>query len=470
MLSYFYSTLPAMRLSLLCLLISFSVSAQQDSFRYKFIAALAKDISTSYVSRALAKQMSDSIVDKFLGGRYDTSLNIYEFAYEVTNDLRRVSHDMHIEVRSMDKKPASTGNYIHFRSQGHVKRYTRRMARQQKKWDELYTERLKLDMYDYGNIKILPGNIGYVEIKSFKSMSPADHENADRISFDAVMKYLNKTDALIIDLRNNQGGYLQQANNFCSYFAPNPGTYFINSTKHFRQSLSDTIRDFVKDDTLYTIDKKKETFSRNKEVYVLTSKRTFSAAEIVAYKLKRLFPSVTIVGEKTIGGGNGFNGTLVTDYYEAQIPSIQNYDRENGNYTIEARGVTPDLSVTSDSAYDIAYNRSIEGKGNLAATEARDILFQFSFSKKRDTAFTQHYPEYTGNYQKARIFIKEGELYLLYDDLRLYPASPFAQDRFWLQGFGALLFERDSEGKVSSVELIQPGYKEIFRKKRGDFN
>ena len=77
---------------------STGAKGQLDSFRYRFIETLSRDINKFYVSEKLARQMTDSIRSIFVNGDYDSTLNADEFAFEVTEDLRRISKDNHLAV------------------------------------------------------------------------------------------------------------------------------------------------------------------------------------------------------------------------------------------------------------------------------------------------------------------------------------------------------------------------------------
>jgi len=103
------------------------------------------------------------------------------------------------------------------------------------------------------------------------------------------MNFLANTDALIIDLRRNGGGEPAMVALISSYlFGPEP--VHLNDL-YFRPD--DSTHQWW---TLPYVPGKR--YGDKKEVYVLTSKRTFSAAEEFTYNLKNL-KRATIIGETT---------------------------------------------------------------------------------------------------------------------------------------------------------------------------
>ena len=90
----------------------------------------------------------------------------------------------------------------------------------------------------------------------------------------------------------------------------------------------------------------------NKDVYVLTSKRTFSGAEEFTYNLKNL-KRATIIGETTGGGAHPGGGFRINEHFGMFVPTgraISPITKTNW----EGTGVTPDVSVPADQALHVA--------------------------------------------------------------------------------------------------------------------
>src|SRR5262249_4534468 len=93
-------------------------------------------------------------------------------------------------------------------------------------------------------------------------------------------------------------------------------------------------------------------FGDKKEVYVLTSKRTFSAAEEFTYNLKNL-KRATIIGETTGGRAPPGGGGRLAAHFEMFVPTgraINPISKTNW----EGTGVDPDVKVPADQALKVA--------------------------------------------------------------------------------------------------------------------
>src|SRR5258705_7949761 len=295
---------------------------QGDSTRYKLVENLTKKIYRTYVTPEIAKKMCDTLNFKFSSHKYDSSLNLDEFVFEITKDLRRVSHDNHIIITSPhykidnDEYDYKTENY----NQKQLKRHFKKSKKKWEKFLKTYKKRTKDDMFSYGEIKILPGNIGYVEIKDFESTSYFKKENKGRIKLASVMHFMRNTNSIIIDFRDNLGGYVSLTRMFCSYFTSVPKSYFISTESYVRYDSSSILKEIKFQNKWYTNDKISNSLAKSKKIYILISSRTFSAGELATYKIKQFLPSATVIGEKTTGGGNGHFGGGTDKYCFAVIP------------------------------------------------------------------------------------------------------------------------------------------------------
>jgi C-terminal processing protease CtpA/Prc len=190
--------------------------------------------------------------------------------------------------------------------------------------------------HTFTKVERLRGNIGYIEFLNFLDPDLA----ADTVA--AAMNFVNGTDALIIDMRSNGGGSPAMVALVCSYlFGPEP------------VHLNDLYwREGNRTDEFWT---KKEVSGKrylNKDVYVLTSKRTFSGAEEFTYNLKNL-KRATIVGETTGGGAHPGTGFRLSDHFGMFVPTgraISPITKTNW----EGTGVTPDVDVPADQALLVA--------------------------------------------------------------------------------------------------------------------
>lgn len=136
---------------------------------------------------------------------------------------------------------------------------------------------------------ILPDNIGYMYIPSFDVAIGSGN-------LDAIFSYLALCDGLIVDMRNNEGGLLQTAQDLAGSFINEKTVvgYMSHKTGKGHNSFS----------APRSIEINPSSGMRwQKRVCVLTNRRTYSAANAFVMYLKDL-PNVTLVGDKT-GGGAG---------------------------------------------------------------------------------------------------------------------------------------------------------------------
>lgn len=433
---------------------------QVDSARLKFLESLSKDLRKYYVSQDMAIQMSDFIRSKYLNGGYANAENADEFAFSITQDLRQLSNDQHLTITPPHHKTSEIFDYEKI-----SKRALQKRIRKLKKMEEEYRKMNKEDDFVYGDIKILPGNIGYVEIKKFSSTSSAGPGKGNRISINSVFRFFQETNSIMIDLRENHGGVTALGAKFCSYFANQPKSYFFTEESFIRiDSGGATIEHSLKN-RIYTDENISNELTRGKGIYILMSDRTFSTAELVAYKMKQYVPAATIIGERTRGGGNGYQGAQITPYYRAIIPSSVSFDEANANYNIEGKGIVPDIFSAADSAFQVAYRLASNDYVEAGLLHAKYL------KKKRPLEIKPHaeksFSDYLGDYSKASVRIINGNLYMLYDCFLNCLLRPAGEDLFDPDDeFDYIHFVRNIENQVIQIQIKhKDGYLEVFGKR-----
>jgi C-terminal processing protease CtpA/Prc len=109
-------------------------------------------------------------------------------------------------------------------------------------------------------------------------------------------------------------------------------------------------------------------YGKDKPVYVLTSSRTFSAAEEFTYNLKNL-KRATIVGETTGGGAHPGGVRRITDHFGIWLPNgraINPITKTNW----EGVGIEPHIKVPAEQALAAAHLDALQ-KIRASATEQR---------------------------------------------------------------------------------------------------
>jgi hypothetical protein len=182
---------------------------------------------------------------------------------------------------------------------------------------------------------VLEGRVGYLQINGVPPLEFAEEAVA------AAFAFLKDTDALILDCRGNGGGDPRTVALYVSYLSEGPP--FVINTFHPRHG---SIIEFA------TTELGELSYGEQKPVFVLTSPRTFSGGEELAYDLQALQRAV-LVGEVTGGGANPAQGVLIASHFLAQIPFAHPVNPiTNANW--EGSGVMPDLVVPEDGALSVA--------------------------------------------------------------------------------------------------------------------
>ena len=181
-------------------------------------------------------------------------------------------------------------------------------------------------------------NIGYIGLNTFSKLSFEEFENE--------LKKLEKESnivSLIIDLRNNSGGYVLSAANIASLFLKKGQViYSLQSQSDMR---------VIKDET---------NENRNYEVVILVNSRTASAAEILTAALHDSY-GAKVIGVKTFGKGKVQNvkatNNKIIKYTAAK------WLRPNGE-CVDEKGITPDIKVDIEYkngvVYDKQYDKALE--------------------------------------------------------------------------------------------------------------
>jgi hypothetical protein len=191
---------------------------------------------------------------------------------------------------------------------------------------------LSRENFGVAKVDVLQGNLGYVK---FNLLAPPDM--AAEV-YAATMNFVANTDALIIDLRECGGSISPDAiPMLCSYFFAEP--VHLNDI-YWRHE--DKTRQFWS--WAYVPGKR----YLNKPIYVLTSRRTFSGAEELAYDLKNLKRAI-LIGDTTGGGANPGGTRRADDHFVVWVP-FGKVTNPITKTNWEGTGVTPDITVPATSA------------------------------------------------------------------------------------------------------------------------
>ncbi len=293
--------------------------------RDEVIDAILQRLADNYVFPDVAEKMSQAIRQRQKDKQYDDAKTGQELAQLLTRHLQEVSKDKHLRVNCSTKKLPP-------------------MTKGKPSEEQLARMRMMLKKSNAGFRKVerMAGNIGYLRLDSFSDDEAAAEPAA------AAMKFLANTEALILDLRFNGGGSPKTVALVCSYFFGEKPVH-LNSL-YWRKG--DRTEEF------WTRKELAGPRYLDKDVFVLTSKRTFSGAEECTYNLKNL-KRATIIGETTGGGAHPGGGHRINDHFVMFVPTgraISPITKTNW----EGTGVTPDVPCEAGKALEVAHQEAIK--------------------------------------------------------------------------------------------------------------
>ncbi len=349
----------------------------------QLVHMIADSLETYYVSLEIGKEISNLILKKNKEGAYKDLANPNELANQLTSDLRSINGDLHLSVKYslINDTPKS--------------KHPSKKVDTFGEWSN----------YGFQEIKVLDGNVGYLKITHFTNWG--HFENAKK-TITSSINALQNTEALIIDVRNNGGGFESIVAYLISYF-------FDGKSIH----LSDYYYRYT--DERYGIHTTTDISGKKLPdipLYVLVNNQTTSAAESLAYMLKHL-GRATIIGETTAGAGNGAMTHRVSDKFTVTIASETTINTITKT-SFEKIGVIPNIKTTSKEAFSKGYLLALEYLKNKNAKNIHPSNYEniIEFSALRNnkiiidkTIFKKYIGTYKGTGIEIIISINKNELY-----------------------------------------------------------
>ena len=287
--------------------------------RQQVIDGAIEHMQRGYIFEDVAAKMAAALRAHAKAGAYDTITSGADFATVLTTHLREVSKDKHLRILY---NPAGIAGA---QAPATDEERTRRAAAERR------------GNFGLHRVERLDGNVGYIELRGFSGSQEAGGAVA------AAMNLLANTDALIFDLRRNGGGSPVTIGFISSYLFDRRvhlNDFYVRETER-RQSFH----------TSETVEGRR--YGQSKPIYILTSNRTFSAAEEFTYNLKHLKRAV-IVGETTGGGAHPGGVRRITDHFGIWLPTGRAINPITGT-NWEGVGIAPDIAVDPAEALRAAH-------------------------------------------------------------------------------------------------------------------
>lgn len=195
--------------------------------------------------------------------------------------------------------------------------------------------------YDYVDYELIDNEIPYIKLKQFNGDSAGQVKTA----LENMKSQIDNSGVLIIDLRNNSGGAVEQAQSIAGYFVGNDKllTYIIKKSGEQERYKTDTDK-IVDKDT---------------EIIILTNGTTASASELFICAIQDYGCKTYIIGDTTFGKGIAQKFELLLDGSAIKYTEGFYYSPDGRN--IHNKGIEPDLlELDSSKQFDLAVEKARE--------------------------------------------------------------------------------------------------------------
>ncbi len=409
--------------------------------RQRLVDNIIRELHSRYVASEKTKEISSHLRAKLRSGGYDKIENAQQLSMALTQDLRTAGKDSHLLVaydpgleRALIAAPSTPSIELQ-----ELPPSAERLAE------------LREANYNFRKVEIMRGNIGYLDLRSFVDL------NYSKETAVAAMNFLANTDAVIIDLRHNPGGFINLEIFLASYFY---GVDPVELLSRYHREGDVTVRDW----SLREVPGKRLAHT---DLYILTSRETGSAGEGFSFILQQRKRAKTI-GEKTSGAGYGNKEMPIGDGFVFYVSTFRQFDPRTGRGWQDV-GVEPDIAAPAERALSVAH---LEAVKNLAAKaiEARQkqrlswlaelLNFEAQGAKQIPSAVLE---SYTGKYDGGKIVVslEQGQLYFLGASGVRRKLHALAHDTFLIEDTSVppehqahVRFVKNAAGSVTELQLM----------------
>ena len=293
------------------------------------LRSLSEKLRAVYIFPDLAEEICRHLQNQLDSGAYASLQEGELLALAITMDLQEIAHDEHLWLRWHAERLPDEADELRFNQA----------------WQDEQCLKARQDNYGFHKVVWLPGEIGYVDIHLFHRAEWGTE------TLTAAMRFLANAQALVIDLRQCQGGYPDMVALVSSYL-------FGSEPVHLGSIYW---RDEDRTQEYWTTPEAIEVHFVDQPVYVLISKTTFSGGEAFAYNLQAR-QRVTLIGEATGGGAHAGAAYRIHPHFEAFIPIGRSINPLTGT-DWEGKGVTPDIDTPTEQALELACKLAREAGG-----------------------------------------------------------------------------------------------------------
>lgn len=394
------------------------------------VKALEVSLEQNYVHQAKVRRIASHFKKQLRSGQLDDANSPQEFADALTEQLVDISQDFHFFV-AYDPEWIAQSKALSDEGEGLGLRE-----------DQIGS----LQQFNFGfkKLEVLEGNVGYMRFDFFPD---------PKLSFEAgatAMRFVENTDALIIDLRYNRGGHNEFAQFLSSYLFDGSEPQLLHEYSY--RSDGETITG-----THHTMPALPGPRKPNVPVYVLTSTTTFSAGEWFAYALQKL-GRAEIVGKQTSGASHSVDRKAIDDQFLLQVPVGVGRDPvEKSDF--EGVGVKPDHEVASFTARAVAHKLALSelAKGSPETQAQFDWLAPVLDARISQTSIeADQLNKFVGQYEGRSIELNNGSLLYRWRDRFSLSLIPLQESLFAIEGVDDFRFRFvEQDGQVTTLERLE---------------
>jgi len=298
--------------------------------------------------------------------------------------------------------------------------------------------------YDFQTVQRLAGNVGYVALSQLSSRGSAEAFAA----LDAAMAFLERTDAMIVDLRRTLGGEPRMSDYFASYFfGPEP----VATLTSYSRAMNRT-------DERTTVPVK-GTRQPDIPLYLLVGQGTASGTEDFAFIIKQTGRG-TLVGGRTAGAGRLTRVYPAGDGFVASVSGGRTFDPRTGREW-ERSGIEPDVATSDEDALTAAHAAALERVGSTTS----DSVWRNALRWTRAALLARAKPvavssdilrQYAGDYELRLVRYENGRLWYQRDVARpREELTPVDSRTFALGEATRIEFIQEGRG-VTAMTIVSP--------------
>jgi hypothetical protein len=359
-----------------------AASARVDSAAV--VAEIRKLLAANYVLPEVRPKLDAALARGLAEGRYNVG-DPGALLDRINADLAAVAHDKHLSLEYNPRRSEELAAALAAQPAGQSddEAPSPEQIRQAQRRNHGFTE-----------MKVLPGNVRYVNMQGFVWVGPKSAE-----AYDNVMRFLKEGDAVIIDLRQNGGGSPESVQYLVSHFME-PNRPLM--TFHMAGNQTD------RTSTLANLPAGRMV---GKPLYVLTSGRSASAAEeftghVAGYKLGEL------IGAKTAGAGfrNQFfplpGGYLISISVGRAVLASTGKDWEGV-------GIAPTTPVDPEKALQLAQVHALRRLASTAPPREKanyEATASLIAAQIDPVATALPLAAYAGSFGERKIWVEDGRL------------------------------------------------------------